>query len=120
MFNDAPLAVRARLGQAGWGSVSSSGHLWLCSAGAGLAKVWRAAPRSCSSPWTRSSALQAELLFRTDPRGLLFATLIQQNNSAARAVWVRITARHQAVVRSLLNHLAACCEESAIGLLRTG
>jgi hypothetical protein len=50
--------------------------------------------------------LQAELLFRTEPRGLLFATLIQQNNPAARAVWVRITATHQNVVRSLLEHAA--------------
>jgi hypothetical protein len=63
--------------------------------------------------------LQAELLFRTEPRGLLFATLIQQNNPAARALWARTTARHQIVVRSLLDH-AARREESAIGLPRKG
>jgi hypothetical protein len=50
--------------------------------------------------------LRGELLFRTEPGGLLFATLVQLNNPAARAVWARITARHQDVVRSLLSHAA--------------
>ncbi len=50
--------------------------------------------------------LRAELLFRSEPDGLLFATLIQQTNPAARVLWAAITARHQRVVRSLLTHAA--------------
>jgi hypothetical protein len=50
--------------------------------------------------------LDAELLFRAEARGLVFATLIQQNNAAARGVWTMITPTHQAVVRSLLVQAA--------------
>jgi hypothetical protein len=47
---------------------------------------------------------RGELLFRSDPNGLLFATFVQQANPAARALWAAITPRHQRVVRSLLTH----------------
>jgi hypothetical protein len=50
--------------------------------------------------------LRAELLFRSEPDGLLFATLIQLTNPATRAIWAAITAHHQRVVRSLLTHAA--------------
>jgi hypothetical protein len=46
--------------------------------------------------------LRGELLFRSEPHGLLFATLIQHDTPAARCAWSRITARHQRVVRALL------------------
>jgi hypothetical protein len=49
---------------------------------------------------------RAELLFRSEPDGLLFATLLQHTNPAARAVWATVTPRHQRVVRSLLTHAA--------------
>jgi hypothetical protein len=48
--------------------------------------------------------LRGELLFRSEPDGLLFATFVQQTNPAARALWAAITQRHQRVVRSLLTH----------------
>jgi hypothetical protein len=50
--------------------------------------------------------LRAELLFRSEPDGLLFATLVQLTNPAARAIWAAITSHHQRVVRSLLTHAA--------------
>ena len=50
--------------------------------------------------------LRAELLLRSEPGGLLFATLIQLTNPAARAIWAAITSHHQRVVRSLLTHAA--------------
>jgi len=53
--------------------------------------------------------LRAELLFRSEADGLLFATLIQQTNPAARALWAAMTPRHQRVVRSLLTHAADRC-----------
>jgi Protein of unknown function (DUF2867) len=49
---------------------------------------------------------RGELLFRSEPDGLLFATLIQQSNPAARALWAAITPHHVRVVRSLLRHAA--------------
>jgi hypothetical protein len=50
--------------------------------------------------------LRGELLFRSQPDGLLFATLIQLTNPVARSVWARVTDTHQQVVRSLLRHAA--------------
>lgn len=47
---------------------------------------------------------RGQLLFRSDPRGLLFATFVQHTNPAARALWAAITPRHVHVVRSLLTH----------------
>ena len=48
--------------------------------------------------------LRGQLLFRSEPHGLLFATFLQHTNPAARALWAAITPRHQHVVRSLLTH----------------
>ncbi|HTP19567.1 MAG TPA: hypothetical protein VMJ65_08180 [Solirubrobacteraceae bacterium] len=48
--------------------------------------------------------LRGQLLFRSEPDGLLFATFVQQTNPGARALWAAITPRHQRVVRSLLTH----------------
>src|ERR1700759_2002715 len=50
--------------------------------------------------------LRGQLLFRSDPHGLLFATFVQQTNPAARVLWAAITPRHRDVVRSLLTHAA--------------
>jgi hypothetical protein len=105
VFNDAPLAVRARL-VSGWvglglklGGPWSTRHLlgW---------KVQQVSPSVMLLGAVSSLGLEAELLFRTRPGGLLFATLIRQNNPAARAVWVRMTSTHQGIVRSLLEHAA--------------
>jgi hypothetical protein len=49
---------------------------------------------------------RGELLFRREPDGLLFATLVQQANPATRVLWAAIPPRHQRVVRSLLSHAA--------------
>ena len=50
--------------------------------------------------------LRGQLLFRSEPTGLLFATFVQLTNPAARRLWAAITPRHQHVVRSLLAHAA--------------
>jgi len=57
--------------------------------------------------------LRGQLLFRSEPYGLLFATFVQQTNPVARALWAAITARHQHVVRSLLGHAAGRVSASA-------
>lgn len=49
---------------------------------------------------------RGQLLFRGEPRGLLFATFLQQGNPATRALWAAFTPRHLHVVRSLLTHAA--------------
>jgi hypothetical protein len=105
VFNDAPLAVRARL-VSGWiGLGLKLGEPWSTRRVLG----WKVQQRSPSVILLGAESvlgLQAELLFRTEPRGLLFATFVQQNNAAARAVWGRITSTHKTVVRSLLEHAA--------------
>jgi hypothetical protein len=118
VFNDAPLAVRARLVSGWMGLGLKLGGPWSPRRVLGW-KVQQSSPDVMLLAADSVLGLQAELLFRTEPRGLLFAALIQQNNSAARAVWARITARHQAVVRSLLVH-AARREEAAVRLPRNG
>jgi hypothetical protein len=50
--------------------------------------------------------LPAELLFKREQDGLLFATFVQQRNSLARAIWARVVPVHQRTVRSLLTHAA--------------
>jgi hypothetical protein len=105
VFNGAPLAVRARL-VAGWmGLGLKLGEPWSARRVLGW-KVQQSSPSVVLLAAESLLGLQAELLFRTEPRGLLFATLVQQNNPLARAVWVRITSRHQVVVHSLLDHAA--------------
>jgi hypothetical protein len=105
MLNDAPLAVRARLVSGWMGLGLKLGGPWSARRVLGW-KVRQSSPDVMLLAADSVIGLQAELLFRTEPHGLLFATFVQQNNSAARVVWVRITARHQMVVRSLLDHAA--------------
>jgi hypothetical protein len=105
VFNDAPLAVRARLVSGWMGLGLKLREPWSARNVLGWT-VQQSSPSVVLLAADSLLGLQAELLFRTEPRGVLFATLIQQNNPAARAVWDRITATHQEVVRSLLEHAA--------------
>jgi hypothetical protein len=50
--------------------------------------------------------LQAQLLFKRQQRTLLFATLVQQDNHIARAVWAAVAPVHRQVVRYLLEQAA--------------
>jgi Protein of unknown function (DUF2867) len=105
VFNDTPLAVRARLVSGWMGLGLKLGGPW--SSGRVLGwKVQRVSPSVMLLAADSWLGLQAQLLFRSQPNGLLFATLIRQNNQVARAVWVRMTSTHQSVVRSLLDHAA--------------
>lgn len=57
--------------------------------------------------------MPAELLFKREGDGLLFATFVQQRNSLARAVWARVVPVHQRTVKSLLTHAARADSGSA-------
>lgn len=46
--------------------------------------------------------MPAELLFRPQPDTLLFATFVQHQNPAARAIWAPVVPRHHQIVRGLL------------------
>ena len=105
MLNDAPLKVRSRL-VAGWLAL-----------GLNLRGPWSAHRvlgwhvQHSDSDFVLLAAdswlgLRGQLLFRSEPRGLLFATFVQQNNPLVRSLWVKITQRHQQVVQSLLVHAA--------------
>src|SRR5262249_10907067 len=48
--------------------------------------------------------LRGQLLCRSDPQGLVFATFVQLSNPGVRTLWASITPHHQHVVRSLLTH----------------
>jgi hypothetical protein len=47
--------------------------------------------------------MPAELLFRPEPDGLLFATFIEQGNPLARSIWAPIAAPHRRIVPALLE-----------------
>jgi hypothetical protein len=105
VIDDAPARVRARLFM-GWLSLGLKlGPPWSSARVLG----WRVARTEPGWLLLRADSwlgLRGELLFRREPHGLLFATLVQQTNPAARATWARITDTHQRVVRSLLTHAA--------------
>jgi hypothetical protein len=105
VLQEAPLAVRARL-VSGWTTLGlklgppSSRHRVL-----GW-KIHRSSPDFVLLAADGRLGLAGELLFRTEPRGLLFATFVQHSNPAARRAWVAITPTHVRVVRSLLTDAA--------------
>ncbi len=103
VLQDAPFRVRARL-VAGWLALGlklrapwSERHVlgW---------PVQRSDPDILLLAAESRLGVQGELLVRSEPGGLLFATIVQLHNPAARVVWARITTHHQRVVRSLLTH----------------
>jgi hypothetical protein len=105
VLEDPPLAVRARL-LMGWTALGLKlGPPWSDRRVLGW-KIERSNPGFVLLAARSWLGLRGELLFRREPHGLLFATLIQQRNPAARAVWARLTAGHQEVVHSLLAHAA--------------
>jgi hypothetical protein len=105
VIDDAPQRVRARLYTGWWSLGLRLGPPWSSNRVLG----WRVARSEpdwlllTASSWL---GLRGELLFRSEPDGLLFATLVQLTNPVARSVWARVTETHQQVVRSLLRHAA--------------
>ena len=102
MLEDAPVATRRAL-RAGWSTL-------------GIALGSTADPeRVLGWPVRRSSSdhallaadslvgMEAELLFKREEGGMLFATILKFNNPAARAVWAATTLQHRRVVRRLLE-----------------
>jgi hypothetical protein len=110
MLTDAPLRVRAKL-VCGWSVFGLRlGPPWSPRRVLGW-QVRRGGPDSAllgsvllgARSW---AGMPGELLFRPEPRGVLFATFVQLDNPAARARWARVAPTHQRVVRSLLTHAA--------------
>ena len=105
MLTDAPLRVRSRL-VAGWLALGLNLRApWSADRVLGW-KVQHSDPDSMLLSADSWLGLRGQLLFVSEPRGLLFATFIQQNNPLVRSLWETITDRHQRVVRSLLVHAA--------------
>ena len=105
VLDDAPSRVRRRL-WLGWiGLGLRLGSPWSPDRVLGW-KVEQADPSYVLLAADSWLGLRGRLLFRTEPDGLLFATLLQHTNPVARALWAAITPHHQHVVRSLLTHAA--------------
>jgi hypothetical protein len=101
MIADAPLAMRVRL-LSGWTALGLRlGPPWTADRVLGW-KVQESKPGFVLLKASSWLGLRAELLFFVQPRGMLFATLIQQNHALARGLWRAVTPTHQAVVRALL------------------
>ena len=103
VIDDAPARVRARLFMGWLGLGLKLGPPWSSQRVLGW-RVTRSDPQSVLLAADSWLGFRGELLFHSEPGGLLFATLVQQTNPGARALWAGITATHQDVVRSLLTH----------------
>jgi hypothetical protein len=105
VLNDAPLTVRARL-VAGWLAIGLNlREPWSPHRVLGW-KVQHRDPNFILLAADSWLGLRGQLLFGSEPRGVLFATFIQQDNRLARSLWQKITPQHQHVVHSLLAHAA--------------
>jgi hypothetical protein len=105
VLQDPPLDVRTRL-VLGWTALGLRlGPPWWAHRVLGW-KVRQSRPDVLLLAAGSWLGIQGELLFRSEPHGLLFATFVQLNNVAARRVWAMVTPKHQLVVRSLLAHAA--------------
>jgi hypothetical protein len=105
MLNDAPLSVRSRL-VAGWLALGLNLRgPWSADRVLGW-EVQHSDPDVVLLAADSWLGLRGQLLFATEPRGLLFSTFIQQDNPLARSLWAAITQHHQHVVQSLLAHAA--------------
>jgi Protein of unknown function (DUF2867) len=105
MLNDAPVRVRSRL-VAGWLALGLNLRgPWSADRVLGW-QVQHSDPHVVLLAADSWLGLRGELLFVSEPGGLLFATFVQQNNPLARTIWVAITETHQQVVQSLLVHAA--------------
>ena len=106
VLQDAPPSVRRRL-WLGWTALGLKlGPPWSSHRVLGW-KVKHSDPTFVLLAADSWLGLRGQLLFRSEPDGLLFATFVQQTNPTARALWAAITPRHQQVVRSLLTHAAS-------------
>lgn len=103
ILRDAPLAIRVQL-VAGWTALGLKLRAPWSPSGVLGWTVQRNDPNVLLLTAGSRLGLQGQLLARSQPGGLLFATLIQLHNPAARTVWSQITIHHQRVVRSLLVH----------------
>jgi hypothetical protein len=104
VLQDAPPSVRRRL-LAGWTGIGLKLQPWSSTRVLGW-RVRRNEPDFVLLSADSWLGFRGELLFRSQPHGLLFATFVQQTNPITRAMWAAITPRHQATVRSLLTHAA--------------
>ena len=66
-------------------------------------EVWRSTPEYVLLAGSSRIGLSAELLFKRQRHTLLFATLLQQENPIARAVWAGVAPAHRPIVRYLLE-----------------
>jgi hypothetical protein len=105
VLQDAPASVRRQL-WLGWTALGLRlGPPWSSNRVLGW-KVKQSEPAFVLLAADSWLGLRGQLLFRSEPHGLLFATFVQHTNPAARALWAAITPRHQHVVGSLLTHAA--------------
>lgn len=105
VLREAPPRVRRRL-VLGWTALGLKlGPPWSSDRVLGW-KIHRSDPDFILLAADSWLGFRGQLLFRSDSDGLLFATFVEHENPAARALWAVITPRHRRVVRSLLTRAA--------------
>lgn len=105
VLRDAPPHVRRRL-VLGWTALGLRlGPPWSSNRVLGW-KVQHSDPQFVLLAADSWLGLRGQLLFRSEPDGLLFATFIQLKGPVARALWAAITPHHRHVVGALLTHSA--------------
>lgn len=102
VLDDAPANVRHTL-KSGWSAIG----LKLGGAPPNRAilgwEIRRSTPELVLLGAESRIGMAGELVFQRRPRTLLFATLVQQDNEVARAVWSGVETLHVPIVRRILS-----------------
>jgi hypothetical protein len=105
MLEGAPAATRTRL-RRGWfalgvrlGSANDDGRVlgWA---------VRRSSPEFAVLAASSLIGMEAEVVCKREPRGLLVATFMQLKNPVARTVWAVVSPRHRRVLRHLIQEMS--------------
>ena len=103
ILEDAPITIRSTL-RSGWFALGLQPRSTRSERSVLGWDVWRSTPEFVLLAGDSRIGLSAELLFKRQGPSLLFATLLQQENPIARAVWAGVAPAHRPIVRYLLEH----------------
>jgi hypothetical protein len=102
ILEDAPVTVRKAL-QSGWFALGLQGVPARSEPSVLGWKLFRSTPEYVLLAGTSRIGLSAELLLMRHEHGLLYATLLQQRNPMARALWAAVAPIHRPIVRYVLE-----------------
>ena len=101
-LEQAPISVRTKL-RSGWSAIGLKLDIGGCAQSVLGWQVRRSTPEFVLLGADSRIGMPGELLFQLQQRALLFATIVEQGNPFARAVWAAVEPVHVRVVRQVLE-----------------